>query len=76
MGIFEFLENLQKKPEAHRKKILFIAVAAIMCVIIFVWLTTFNLGGAKKAVERIGSPSDFLKEDIIDFYGFVKNIFK
>lgn len=76
MGIFEFVEKLQKRPEAYRRKILLIMVFLIMAIIVIVWLTTFNLdsaGGSKKA-ER--GPFDFIKEDFKDFYGFFKNIAK
>ncbi|MCX6731647.1 MAG: hypothetical protein NTX55_01525 [Candidatus Parcubacteria bacterium] len=37
------IENLQKKPESIRRRILFVSVIAIMFVIVVVWIFTLNL---------------------------------
>jgi glycopeptide antibiotics resistance protein len=76
MDIFKFIEKLQKKPEADRKKILLITVSVIMAIIIAVWLTTFKLEPAAANGENIISPLDSIKTDFKDFYGFFKSITK
>jgi len=76
MDIFQFIEKLQKKPEAERKKILLIAVFTIMAVIVAVWLTTFKLEFADANGKNIISPFDSIKQDFKDFYGFFKSITK
>ena len=42
MGILNTIENLQKKPESTRYKILIISVILIMGLIISLWLTLPN----------------------------------
>ena len=76
MDIFEFIEKLQKKPEASRKKILLVTVFAIMSIIVIVWLTTFKLGPATEQIKKTGGPFDFIKQDIKDFYGLIKDATK
>lgn len=72
MDIFKFIEKLQKKPEFERKKILLIAVFAVMAVIIAVWLTTFRLNSIGASEAKTTGPFDFIKNDFKDFYGFLK----
>jgi hypothetical protein len=77
MDIFAFIEKLQKKPEASRKKILLAIVFAIMGVIIAVWLTTFNLPKTNSAeIKKVAAPFSSVKEDILNFYGFFKENLK
>ena len=37
------IENLQKKPESIRRRILFVSVITVMFVIVVVWIFTLNL---------------------------------
>jgi hypothetical protein len=74
MDIFKFIEKLQKKPEAARRKILLMTVFAIMGIIVIVWLTTFKAGVATKNETETNRPFDSIKEDFKDFYGFIKNV--
>lgn len=73
MDVFAFIEKLQKKSEASRKKILLIMVFAIMGIIIAVWLTTFSLPKTNTAeIKKTAAPFSSIKEDILNFYGFLK----
>lgn len=77
MGILEFIEKIQRKPEASRKKILLITVFSVMGVIVIVWLTTLNLHlGGREEIKKISEPFGVIKEDINNFYGFFKGIIK
>ncbi len=68
----EFIEKLQKKPEASRKKILAISLFFIMTAIIAVWLTVFNLNFKGGELKKVGGPFNLIKEDLKDFYGHFK----
>ncbi len=77
MDIFEFVEKLQKKPEASRKRIAWITVFIIMAVIVFIWITAFNLPKMDTAeIKKAGAPLSSIKEDISNFYGFFKENLK
>ena len=43
MSLINKIENLQKKPESIRRRILFVSIIAIMFVIVVVWIFTLNL---------------------------------
>jgi hypothetical protein len=43
MSLINKIENLQKKPESIRRRILFVSVIAIMFVVVVVWIFTLNL---------------------------------
>ncbi|MBI4692237.1 MAG: hypothetical protein HY773_02240 [Candidatus Terrybacteria bacterium] len=43
MSILDKIENLQKKPEPVRKKILFISMAVIFFIVIVVWISIFKI---------------------------------
>ncbi len=68
----EFIEKLQKKPEASRKKILAISIFFIMAAIIAVWLTIFNLDFKSGELKKVSAPFNLIKEDLKNFYGLFK----
>jgi hypothetical protein len=68
----EFIEKLQKKPEASRKKILAVSLFFIMAAIIAVWLTVFNLNFKSGELKKVSEPFNLIKEDLKDFYGLFK----
>ena len=77
MDIFEFIERLQKKPEASRKRIAWLSAFIIMAIIIFIWFTTFNLPKMDTAeIKKAGAPFSSMKEDISNLYGFFKENIK
>ncbi|MBU3925656.1 hypothetical protein KJ763_00605 [Patescibacteria group bacterium] len=66
MSLIDKIENLQKKPEAYRKKVLFASLTVIMILIIAIWISTFNLSFSKKQKEEMTSsvaPLEVLKGD-------------
>lgn len=74
MGILDFLEKLQKKSEASRRRILALALFAIMAAIVIIWFTTFDLSlKNQSALKSAAGPFGFLKEDFSDLYGYLKN---
>ncbi len=68
----EFIEKLQKKPEASRKKILAVSLFFIMGAIIAVWLTIFKLDFKGGELKKVSGPFNLIKEDFKDFYGLFK----
>ena len=48
MSLIEKIENLQKKPESIRRRILFASVIVLMFVIVIVWIFTLNLFSKNK----------------------------
>ncbi|NOY35366.1 MAG: hypothetical protein GXP44_00335 [bacterium] len=48
MGLLDKIEELQKKPESYRKRVLVVLMALIMSAIILVWVSTLNLSGGKE----------------------------
>ncbi len=71
MGFFYFIEKLQKKPEAARKRIVFLSALAITSLIFIFWLIAFNLRPFQNQ-EKIKSPFDSIKEDFSKIYEFFK----
>lgn len=43
MSLMDKIEDLQKKPEPVRKKILFFSMAVIIFIIIVVWISIFKI---------------------------------
>ncbi len=74
MGILDFIEKLQKKPESSRRKILALTLLVIMAAIVIVWLTTFDLNlKNQEVVKGVAGPFGFFKQDFSDIYGYIKN---
>jgi hypothetical protein len=55
MSLINKIENLQKKPEAIRRRVLAVSVAAIMFIIVVVWIFTLNLSKKNSEQEQISS---------------------
>jgi hypothetical protein len=68
MSFFNKIENLQKKPESYRKKILTASVLIFMCAIVFVWLTTFDfsLGAKAEQIKEAYTPFQIIGNDLAD----------
>lgn len=58
MSLINKIENLQKKPEHYRYKILITSLIIIMSVIIFVWVSVISLSFEPKMEKKnlVGSP--------------------
>ena len=84
MSLFNKIENLQKKPESYRKKILTASVFVFMGAIIFVWLTTFDFSlGAKEEQKKeaytpfeiLGKDFSGIKDSLQSSVGEIKGLF-
>ncbi len=77
MSLMEVIEKIQKKPESSRKKILSVFLIVIMAIIISIWLLTLKFSlreiGGKDNVKAAAKPFAIIKEEILNFYGSVKN---
>jgi hypothetical protein len=55
MSLMSKLENLQKKPESIRRRVLLVSVAVIMFFVVVIWVTTFKISTR----ETRGASIDF-----------------
>jgi hypothetical protein len=66
MSLMDKIENIQKKPDYIKKRILFIAVLMIMFVIVAVWVSTLNITmGVEEVREKkevFASPFAVIKD--------------
>lgn len=69
MSLINKIENLQKKPESIRRRILFVSIIAIMFVIVVVWIFTLNL--SLKSSEK--SETSYTPFKV--FGGLVKDVY-
>jgi len=58
--MLDYIENLRKKPEATRRRVLYISVAAIMTVIISIWALTLPMRFSADAQPAENEPSPFM----------------
>ncbi len=77
MSLINKIENLQKKPESIRRRILFVSVIAIMFVIVVAWIFTLNLSlKDNKKSETSFTPfkvfGDLVKEAYNFSFGSIK----
>jgi uncharacterized membrane protein YozB (DUF420 family) len=65
MSLIDKVENLQKKPEPYRRKVLFAGVLAFMFLIVFVWFTTFDFSfGNDMEIKEAYTPFQVIKNDL------------
>lgn len=77
MGVLDFVEKLQKKPESFRKKIAVMAAVAITAAVIFVWLAGLNFYSKQaKEEETLSGPNPFsvLAQNFKEFFSLIKNV--
>jgi hypothetical protein len=76
MSLFNYLENLRKKPIAYRKRVAVFGAAILSGLIFLIWLSTFNAGMANiadpKTVSEDLKPFEEIKSNIVSFYNSVK----
>ncbi|MDO8590399.1 MAG: hypothetical protein Q7R65_00270 [bacterium] len=77
--MLDFIEKLQRKPLAYRKRILFLSTTVITGVIFVIWFSTFNLNTSARevdiaAIEKDLRPIDEIKTNIASFIDSVKKI--
>lgn len=57
MSLITKLENLQKKPEILKKRLLIISMAVFMFIVVVIWVTTFKFSLEKdKKLETASTP--------------------
>ena len=70
MSLMDKIENIQKKPDYIKKRILFAAVLMIMFAIIAVWVSTLNITAGveedREKKEAFASPFAVVKDIVID----------
>jgi hypothetical protein len=54
MGFLDKIENLQKKPESYRQKVLIISMVVFMAIIVFFWFFTIDLSFEEKETLASG----------------------
>lgn len=70
------IENLQKKPESYRRKVLFFSLIVIMAAIISIWIFTLSLSSLEEKSQATGSsPVEVLGEDLDNLKNTIKNSF-
>jgi len=81
MVFFEKIENLQKKPEHYRRRVLAVSLIAIMSAVVFVWgfslratLSSSNEEEQKVIAEY--SPFKVLKESVASSASQIKNSYE
>lgn len=70
MSLMDKIENVQKKPETIRRRIVAVSVFVIMFLVIVIWVSTIRLSfGAddtEKETASIYSPFSMIKDIIKD----------
>ena len=76
--MFDFLEQLRRKPLAYRKRLAVFGATALTAVIVIVWLSTWSLDTGMAIDSKVASeqlkPLEEIKNSIGDFYHSVKTI--
>ncbi len=83
MGFLDKIENLQKKPEHYRRKVLAVSLVVIMSAVVFVWvfsLRTTLSGSNENEAERETiaeyAPFRVLKDSVASSASQIKNSYK
>jgi predicted PurR-regulated permease PerM len=79
MSFFERLEELRKKPEETRRRILAISLTVLMFAVVILWLSTIRIGlktEEKKSSVSAPSPLKVLKESFQGGTASLKNAFE
>jgi len=70
--MLKHIEKLQKKPEFVRKRALHMTVGILMVIIVFIWISTFNIrfSNDQESQSNISniSPIEMLKDRGTVFY--------
>lgn len=77
--MFDFLEQLRRKPLAYRKRLAVFGATALTAVVVVVWLSTwsgFDSGAAidSKAASEQLKPLEEIKNSIGTFYDSIKTM--
>jgi len=77
MSLIETIENVHKKPEYLRRRILYVSMFVVMFIIIAVWTSTLRVTFAEtKGDEVAASPFTVFKEMVSESYGMLEGAFE
>jgi len=66
MSLVDKIENLQKKPEPYKRKVLFASVLAFMFLVVFIWFTTFDFSfGNNTEIKEAYTPFQIIGNDLV-----------
>lgn len=72
MSLIKKIENLQKKPETVRRRILFITLAVIMFTVIVIWVSTFKISLRTEENKQTNyAPFDVFKNLLKDSFSVI-----
>lgn len=76
MSLMDKIENIQKKPDYIKKRILFVVVSIIMFIIIAVWVSTLNISvgveESREKQESFASPFAIIRDIAKDSVKLIK----
>ena len=75
MSFLDKIEDLQKKPEAHRRKVLTVLMIVIMSAVFVIWIYSFriSIGALDKQKEKSSVENYAPLEMIKDAFGDIKS---
>ncbi len=72
MSLITKIENLQKKPETVRRRVLFMTLAIIMFTVIVIWVSTLNISSKTEENKQTNyAPFDVFKNLIKDSFSAI-----
>lgn len=72
MSLITKIENLQKKPETVRRRVLFVTLAIIMFTVIVIWVSTLNISSKTEENKQTNyAPFDVFKNLIKDSFSVI-----
>ncbi len=75
MSILERIENLQKKPESYRRKVLIAIMVIVVPVILSIWVFTLDLPSSNNNERKVEvqAPFALVSESFTDTYSVFKD---
>lgn len=72
MSLITKIENLQKKPETVRRRVLFVTLAIIMFTVIVIWVSTLKISSrAEENKQTNYAPFDVFKNLLKDSFNVI-----
>jgi len=72
MSLITKIENLQKKPETVRRKVLFVTLAIIMFTVIVIWVSTLKISLKTEENKQTNyAPLDVFKNLLKDSFNVI-----
>jgi len=75
MSLLERIEELQKKPESYRRKVLMAIMITMAPIVLSIWFFTLNLSSVKNDEEKIEiqTPLALVIDSFTEVYGVFKD---